>query len=169
MLPGRQQECDDCWQLLRLAPFFILEGESGCGKSSLLNAALLPRAQRVMRVISCRLADDPFGRLCAALLQKAYRAAPSPPSAATLTAVIAQAASAAAPQPLLLCIDQGEELFVTVRDALREQCLRVIEEAIATGQLRLLIALRSDFRDLLDRLCRTLDPGQQIFNLGTQK
>ncbi len=96
VLPGRQQECDDCWQMLRLAPFFILEGESGCGKSSLLNAALLPRAQRVMRVIACRLADDPFGRLCAALRQEAYRTASTPPSAATLTAVIAQAASAAA-------------------------------------------------------------------------
>jgi hypothetical protein len=28
VLPGRQQDCNDCWQQLRAAPFFILEGES---------------------------------------------------------------------------------------------------------------------------------------------
>ncbi|MBM3225639.1 MAG: hypothetical protein FJZ47_17820, partial [Candidatus Tectomicrobia bacterium] len=166
VLPGRQQECEDCWQLLRSAPFGILEGESGCGKSSLLNAALLPRAQRVFQVITCRLADDPFGRLCTALRQAPYRAAATPPIADALAEALTQAARAAAPRPLLLCIDQGEELFVTVRDEVRAQCLEVLREAIAAGQVRLLMALRSDFRDLLDRLCRTLDPTQQTFDLG---
>lgn len=165
VLPGRQRECDDCWTLLRAAPFCILEGESGCGKSSLLNAALLPRAQQAFQAITCRLAHDPFGQLCAALRQQPYRAAPIPPSAATLAGVLAQAALAA-PKPVLLCIDQGEELFVTVRDTVRVECLAVLRDAIAAGHVRLLITLRSDFRDLLDRLCRDLDPSQQVFHLG---
>lgn len=71
-LPGRQREADDCWRRLRDVPFFILEGESGCGKSSLLNAALLPRAQQEFRVVACRIADDPVGKLRAALLQEPY-------------------------------------------------------------------------------------------------
>jgi hypothetical protein len=165
VLPGRQQECNDCWQQLRAAPFFILEGESGCGKSSLLHAALLQRAGLVCRVVTCRLADDPLGKLYAALRQEPYRPAATPPTPETLATAIAQAA-AAAPMPLLLAIDQGEELFVTVRDAVREAYLRVLQAAIAAGQLRVLITIRSDFRDLLDRLCRVLDPQHRTFDLG---
>ena len=62
VLPARQKDIDDCWLDLKDASFFLLEGESGCGKSSLLNAALLPRAQEAFRVIECRVADDPFIR-----------------------------------------------------------------------------------------------------------
>ena len=167
VLPGRQKECDDCWQQLRSAPFFILEGESGCGKSSLLNAALLPRARQVFQVVLCRLADDPLGKLCAALRQEPYRPSPTPLALTALAEALAYANAAARPKPLLLCIDQAEELFVTVRDEVREQCLTVLKDAIAAAQLRLLITIRSDFRDLLDRLCRSLDPQQQTLDLGS--
>jgi formylglycine-generating enzyme required for sulfatase activity len=164
-LPGRQKECADCWQQLREATFFILEGESGCGKSSFLHAALLPQAQQEFRVVVCRLAEDPLGKLCAALRQEPYRLLPTPLTA--LAEALASANVAVRPKPLLLCIDQAEELFVTVRDEVREQCLSVLKDAIATAQLRLLITIRSDFRDLLDRLCRSLDPQQQTLDLGS--
>src|SRR4029453_10054108 len=52
-------------------------------------------------------------------------------------------------------------------DEVREQCLTILKDAIATAQLRLLITIRSDFRDLLDRLCRSLDPQQQTLDLGS--
>lgn len=49
---------------------------------------------------------------------------------------------------------------------MRQQCLTVLKEAMRTGQLRILVAIRSDFRDLLDRLCRLVDPQQEVLNLG---
>ena len=86
--PDRRTSCPDARRSATTAgsssaraPFFILEGESGCGKSSLLNAALLPLAQQVFRVVLCRLADDPLGKLCAALRQEPYRPSPTPASA----------------------------------------------------------------------------------------
>jgi formylglycine-generating enzyme required for sulfatase activity/serine/threonine protein kinase len=173
VLPGRQREVDDCWWRLRDVPFFILEGESGCGKSSLLNAALLPRAQQEFRVVTCRIADDPFGKLRAAFLQEPYHPSPTPQPPAALVEAMAHAtqvqdrpAHLPLPKPLFLCIDQCEELFVTVREEVRQQCLTVLKEAMQSGQLRVLITIRSDFRDLLDRLCRLIDPQQEILNLG---
>ena len=99
--------------------------------------------------------------------QEPYRPSSTPLALTALAEALAYANAAARPKPLLLCIDQAEELFVTVRDEVREQCLTVLKDAIATAQLRLLITIRSDFRDLLDRLCRSLDPQQQTLDLGS--
>lgn len=176
VLPGRQQEIDDCWRLIKEEAFFILEGESGCGKSSLLNAALLPKAREAFRVIECRIADDPFGKLHAALLHEPYRTSHNALSEHALAAAITQAGHSPSTndldhpkplKPLLLCIDQCEEMFVTVKDEVRWQFLVGLTEAIKDGKLRLLVAIRSDFRDLLDRLCRTVDPQQQALHLGS--
>ncbi len=70
---GRDADGDDCWERLRRKPFFILEGESGCGKSSLLNVDLVPRAREVFHVVGpCRCGEDPFGKLRSALLRERY-------------------------------------------------------------------------------------------------
>ena len=111
-LPGRQADIDRCWKALQQKLFSILEGESGCGKSSLLNAKLIPKAREQFR------------------------------------------------------IDQFEELFVTVKDDVRSQFLTVLKEAIKDGKLRLIVAIWSDFRDLLDKLCRIVDAEQEVLNLG---
>jgi ABC-type dipeptide/oligopeptide/nickel transport system ATPase subunit len=50
-----------------------LEGESGCGKSSLLAAALLPELKHKFRVIICGVSKDPFGRLSAAVRDVFYQ------------------------------------------------------------------------------------------------
>jgi formylglycine-generating enzyme required for sulfatase activity len=265
-LPGRQKEIDACWRLMREKTFFILEGESGCGKSSLLNAALIPKARQEFKVIECRIAEDPFGKLCSALRQERYRKPEQPINEANLNAAIATAFSAkvadkiseertldpeyltrlrgnltnyfdeeelkslcfdlgvdydalpgngkeakardlivyldhrglisqlvekgsqlrpkvswenntsetaqkatteAKPgQLLLLCIDQFEEFFITVQDALRGRFLSVLQEAIEEGKLRLVLTIRNDFRDLLYDICRELDSKQETLDLG---
>jgi formylglycine-generating enzyme required for sulfatase activity len=175
-LPGRQRDIDACWECLQDSTFLILEGESGCGKSSLLNAALLPRAQEVFRVVECRIADDPFGKLHAALLGTAHGASGTSVTARQLAQTIAQVAQAQRPgepdapeasRPMLVCIDQCEELFVTVRDERRVQFFTVLQEAVQNGQIRLIVAIRSDFRDLLYHLCRTVDPQHQALDPGS--
>ena len=170
-LPGRQKEIDDCSLDIRHKPFYILEGESGCGKSSILNAALMPLAAKKFNVVKCRIADDPFGKLLAALKNKAYgQTTKTATKKAILDALKAvgknSAKSSESAKPLLVCIDQFEELFVTVPDKVREKFIETLQEAIASGGMRLVIAIRSDFRDLLDKACREIDPKQTVFDLN---
>jgi tetratricopeptide (TPR) repeat protein len=174
-LPGRQKDIDACWLRLQQERFFILEGESGCGKSSFLNALLLPRAREKFKVVECRIADDPFGKLQAALLKEHYR--PSDRTATPATVIEAITAGSRADsddgsptnepaKPLLLCIDQFEELFATVKDETRNQLMYVFKHAIASWQLRLLVGIRSDFFDLLMRVCHSVDTERETLDLG---
>jgi tetratricopeptide (TPR) repeat protein len=158
-LPGRQKEIDACWRDLEEETFFILEGESGCGKSSVLYAALIPLAQEKFRVIACRIAEDPFGKLYRALRDESYSRSDQPVTARDLAEAIARPpVHLPSNKPLLLCIDQFEELFVTVKDEVRRCFLNVLKEAIAGRKLCLAVVIRSDFRDLLDKACRDIDP-----------
>jgi tetratricopeptide (TPR) repeat protein len=257
---GRKADFDACWDGIQHHPFFYIEGESGCGKSSLLNAMLLPRAEERFQVIECRVADDPFGKVYHALLnqpyQKTNKAVGESDCYQAIEALedkkstfwsetqtipgaqirqLQQALGSAFPNrekleilirteldenldliaggtdlsdtifklikwaeargrlkelvekacrsnpdnpklklfvgqqshlPLLLCIDQFEELFVTVPDKTRVEFFTFLKEALEKGKIRLLLVLRNDFYDLLDRLCREVDPEQRILNLG---
>jgi hypothetical protein len=72
-LPSRQADIHECLRRIEATPFLILEGESGCGKSSLLAAALLPELKHKFRVIICGVSKDPFGRLSAAVRDVFYQ------------------------------------------------------------------------------------------------
>lgn len=174
-LPGRYADIDSCWMSIRHKPFFILQGESGCGKSSILNAALIPKCRERFRVVECRVADNPFDKLQYALKETYYK-----PDSGRDEMALAEAISSAfdasyidTPNPparhipLLVCLDQFEEFFVAVRDQARTRFLAVLKEAIAQGKLRLVVAIRSDFRDLLDKVCREVDPEHKVLDLGS--
>src|ERR1041385_1931919 len=173
-LPGRHAVVDRCFLFLQRYPFFVLEGESGCGKTSILNAALLPRAREKYRVAECRVASDPMGKVVSTLLQQPYQQVHQFPTRedfgdslrSAIPTYAAPAEDAHTTKPLLLCIDQFEELFVTVKSELRVEFLSVLRDAIERGQLRLIISIRNDFRDLLMDLCRKVDPTQQMLDLG---
>ncbi len=171
-LPGRQADVDECFLLLQQHTFFVLEGESGCGKTSILNAALLPQARTKFRVVECRVANDPIGKLYSVLLQQPYHevdVSQEDLSNALKSAISTYATPEDDPhaaEPVLLCIDQFEELFVTVKDEVRVAFLSILRDAIRSGQLRLLLSIRNDFLDLLINLCRKVDPTQLILNLG---
>jgi hypothetical protein len=174
-LPARARDADDCWRLIQDQAFAILEGESGCGKSSLLNAVLLPKAREEFRVTECRVADDPFGKVLCALRREPYHRAKKGATKKALADAFAAAAQPAGAgvgdrpeqlQSLLLCLDQFEELFVTVRDEVRTRFLDVLSGALQGGGLRLLLVIRSDFTDLLLKACRAADPEQRALNPG---
>ena len=124
-LPGRQQEKEVCWSNIQEQPFFILEGESGCGKSSLLYAELLPLAREKFQVMVCSIADDPFGRFYCALLEEPYTNLDHTIEAKDLREAIAST-KLLPDKPLLLCIDQFEELFVTAKDEVRQRYCQML-------------------------------------------
>jgi hypothetical protein len=158
---GRMADGDACWERLRSKPFFILEGESGCGKSSLLNAYVLPRARQVFHVIGpCRCGEDPFGKLRSALLQQSYSGGHKY-GKRDLDAALDQIPNAPAngpARPVLLCIDQFEELFVTVKPQVTLQFVEALKQFVEDGNLRLVLAIRRGFSDLLLETCREVDP-----------
>jgi len=172
-LPARNAEIEQCWLLLQQKPFFTLEGESGCGKSSLLASALLPRARENFKVIECRVENDPMGRLAASLREESYRRSDKEITPEDLRAAIVAAGAppketkGAPRKPLLISIDQFEELFVTARDEKRRSLMIVLRDAIDAGEARVLLAIRSDFQDLLLALCREVDPKGSALDLGS--
>ena len=160
-LPGRQAELNTCWQTIQSHCFFMLQGESGVGKSSFLNACLIPKIEEKFRVVETRIADDPFGRLVNAFLQKPYILSHEPQEAgAALDAITANS-------PVVLIIDQSEELFVTVKEETRLAFMTCLKTAVSHGQCRLILSIRNDFLDLMISLCRQTDPHQEVFNLGS--
>jgi len=170
-LPERQADEDRCWQLVQGSPFCIIEGESGCGKTSLLNVSLISKAKQSFSTLRCRVSDDPFGRLRAALLGEASKSEEMPTSARELLEAaggwIEQALrNQGSSGPLLVCFDQFEELFINTRDTIRSRFLDCLRDLIRKGALRLLIVIRSDFLDLLIRACDQADPGHQVLQTG---
>jgi hypothetical protein len=174
VFPGRKAETEDCWEALQEHAFLILEGESGSGKSSFLNAALLPRLRETMWVFDCRINDDPFGKLRSALMLEPYR----PDNTGSEIEALVTAFSAArdrcarssdlnTPRHILVCIDQFEELFVTVHTEIRIAFLDALKRAVEDGGFHLIVAIRSDFTDLLTRLAREVDPKQRVLDLGS--
>jgi hypothetical protein len=162
---GRKTDGDDCWERILRKPFFVLEGESGCGKSSLLNAVLIPRASRDFHVVSCRCGEDPFGKLRSALLGERYERGRSYGEPALRKAIksAAEGSGNADSKPLLVSIDQFEELFVTVKDRVRRRFFTALKEAIEEEKLRLVLAVRKDFADLLLDARRDVDPDNTAF------
>ena len=132
-------------------------GPSGSGKSSLVQAGLIPALRNLDRsganwvIALMRPGAYPFTELEAALL----RAVDGPPvtisDVGNHDADLVRAVSGSLPDDgsLLLVIDQFEELFTLVDDEPRDAFLRGLV-ALATdprGRTRVLVTLRADFYD----------------------
>lgn len=174
-LPARKLDVDDCWTRIERESFLVIDGESGCGKTSFLSAGLIPKARESYQVIECRVSDDPFAKLFAALSPQVMRTAQQTVTendvaeairAAARSGNVHEASAPASTNPLLLCLDQFEELFVTVAAPKRTQFITILKEAVDSKHLKLILAIRSDFLDLLLRVCRLVDPEHKALNVG---
>ncbi len=125
---GRGEQINQMLLKLETHRFLAVVGASGCGKSSLVRAGLLPAltdgflsgAQSSWRFVVFRPGDDPFGRLARALHSAEGELMPA--EAAALTAAtlnasdhgLLQAISDLGVSPdthVLILVDQFEELF----------------------------------------------------------
>jgi len=169
---GRRADIDQCWERIVSKRLFVLDGESGCGKSSLLNAALVPKARSHFRVVECRIANDPYGKLFAAVRQEPYNPHHSLPRSAlndetqARNLQISRSFHSVGTAPFIIFIDQFEELFVTVPKSVQIEFLRTLKSLIEMEDLRLVVALRSDFLDLLVKAFVEVDPQGKTLDLG---
>ncbi len=144
---GRRAEVTELLHILRTEPAVGVVGDSGSGKTSLLQAGLVYAVRQGglaglerWRIVSLRPGYHPAQALLAALR-------PEHSTPATLAAALA-AALRADERPLLVIFDQFEEVFALARDPAESRMMtQVLADLVAErpDRIRLVIGMRSEF------------------------
>lgn len=155
---GRTLEVDELLKKINTYRIVGLFGESGTGKTSLLNAGLIPSLKKDGFItVSIRCLDEPIKRLREELFKTLK-------DAKVLASLIEELATTDTFSHLILklkaivekedlniliTIDQFEELFTRAREAEREQLSKGIIESLISipgkGKLYFLFSLREDY------------------------
>jgi Leucine-rich repeat (LRR) protein len=140
-----------------------LTGDSGSGKTSLLNAFVIPTLGRDgLTVISVRAGQD-----VDAALRKALTA-PDTPHNETMRALIA-GATERSQHRLLIVLDQFEEFLILATPERHKSFAAMIADLAAypIPGLKILLALRSDYQTRLDEIgLPRLLQGENFFQVG---
>jgi energy-coupling factor transporter ATP-binding protein EcfA2 len=144
---GRGYETSEAVRFLLEKNFVALVGPAGSGKSSLVQAAIVPRLRSELaglKVLFVRPGSDPFANLAPAVgelagldfseTQKFLQE--SPAGLATLIQLHVS-------DPVLVVIDQLEEIWYLVNAGTRTAFLQTIQRAIAV--CRIVVILRADY------------------------
>ncbi len=157
---GRQrdtQRFQELWRHPDRLPMLVVTGASGVGKSSFLNARILPDLRSSgHEVIVVRGGAEPLVMVRNAAQRLLARHRALPMEDAPIAAVL-DAAAAAAGRPIAVVLDQLEELF-TGGDSEDIQAFQSDLASVVGGgdrSVRFLMSLREDF---LGQLLRSLEP-----------
>ncbi len=153
---GREREIDALSNRLRTTALQIVVGASGAGKSSFVHAGVVPALPPGSRIVTMRPGSRPVATLAARLGAAGVAAADvrallDAPSASTPALGAAEAPAADAVGgggPLVVVVDQLEELFTLCRDeAARERFDGIVDALASTpdGRIRVICTLRDDF------------------------
>ena len=171
---GRGDEIDELTSLVLSTSAVVLDAPSGTGKSSLINAGLIPMLEEYdFKVIAVR-----FGEHAVAMQRSAYVSGGNPFAAAVVAAIAestdavgfddslpdAMARLAAGGGSHLLLLDQFEEIFSNypAHWSDRTPFFRQLAQGLdANRNLRALLAIRSDFLASLSPYQREI-PGQLV-------
>ena len=130
-----------------------LTGDSGSGKTSLLQASVLPKLREAgWRVIEARAWQDPVRATLNALVSSS-KTSEEHPTPSNLASIIARRAGRER-VGLVIVLDQFEEFLVLVDHSKHGDFLELVSalRALRVQKLRLLLVLRSDYIIALDEL-----------------
>ena len=171
---GRERETEELLGHLGKDPFLLVVGDSGCGKSSLVRAGLVPALLRGRfhdgrawvsdwRIAITRPGNDPFGELAESLPDLAGDASDRPERIHRNRTLLAEgsdglrdivAGSVSPGSRTLLVVDQFEELFTYNQEpdndaaAVRRRyidCLLRAANAEGSRPVHVIVTLRADF------------------------
>jgi DNA-binding HxlR family transcriptional regulator len=162
-VPGRAHDIEQCRVRLQRGRFVVLDGETGCGKTSIVSAALLPLMEQSQRVVELRLGGDPLRALYRALAPGAD--VPRQVGREQILSLLRPSAEGAPFAPPLVVIDQFEELFALSPEKVRRRLATVLRELVESGA-RVMVVIRSDFLDLFIPLCAEADPDGRALDLS---
>lgn len=147
---GRGAQSEALANRIRRSSFVTVTGASGSGKSSLLHAGVIPRLTAdgtPWRVITMRPGGDPTAALAARLVEAGLGAAAEAARAGTGLGD-ALRASCRDLAPLLLVVDQAEEVFTLAHDVPRRDAFGALLADAASdpnGAVHVMISLREEF------------------------
>lgn len=174
---GRRREIEDLAALVRAHRLVVLEGSSGTGKSSLLQAGLRPALDAEMLWLDVAPATEPTPEPVT-LLEECIRAALGPSNAALHGAepeALLLALAARESRPVLVVLDQFEEMFQRrSREEIRRAATalaRVLRRATQNAApIHVLVSVRADhfghLRHLQSELPGIFDTGVRLEPLG---
>ncbi len=160
---GRAPEIQALLDILSNNRFLAVIGASGSGKSSLVRAGVLPKlAEKTsgvrwdwLRFTPGETGDDPFMALSVALKPALEKSGLTPREIATQLQkrgnIDEMAEKYLAQKPttgqLILFIDQFEELFTLVAEGYRQRFINLLEKAVQSPYLRIILTVRADFNE----------------------
>lgn len=164
---GREALSNELSQQIPENRFFMLLGASGSGKSSLINAGVIPRLRKDNRllILQTQPSQSPFAKLANAVSQILYPDSMSKrvseqksltaqlqTQQLTLSALINELLKQSHKQTLLLCIDQFEELFThseksaeAKKQQIQSYLNQLLELIQSEAPATLLLIMRADF------------------------
>jgi WD40 repeat protein/DNA-binding winged helix-turn-helix (wHTH) protein len=141
---GRQEEVQTLWAKVERRPLAALIGPSGAGKTSLLQAGLIPARPPSWGALLCRPRESPLSELSAILSAELSLDQPSA-SVGDLDETLGLLRKWGACRPhSLLCIDAFEELFTLNDETTRVRFVDLIGKAVESD-IHVLLAMRDDF------------------------
>ncbi len=171
LFSGRTEESQRLANRILAHRLTLLYGESGSGKSSLMNAGVTPRLlqQRSLVATCTPNPDEPLTEIMRrALLETGQRAGLTPPSESLLVTV--REWQRALSGPIVLVLDQFEQFFLVYNAQERATAARLFHELHEDRSLnlRLVFILREDFLGRLQTL-EDLVPGLMNVRFRLQK
>lgn len=155
---GRKAEIEELFTRINKYNIVGLFGESGTGKTSIVNAGLIPNFKKEGFItISVRCLDEPIKRVREELLKKlkekkiAAQLIEELAATDTFAHLIIQLKSTVEKENIniIIVIDQFEEIFTRAREEEREQLSKGIMEALTLspvkGAIYFLLSLREDY------------------------
>ncbi len=148
---GRAEETRKLYSLVVSHHLVLLHAPSGTGKTSLLNAGVIPRLQKEgYAVIARRALKDPEQEIRTGVIELLAATDKKHPGAQVLSLDLPrllQTASRALSQPLVIVLDQFEEFFIRFSKKVRMSFIDELAQVLAdpSRDVRFLLSMRHDF------------------------